>query len=312
MERYFHLHNLRNSSQCSNKNFEISVDILDNELSAPVDTTSPNISIDQAIAQADPTNSATISYTVIFDEAINPATFNATDITTGGTATGVIWSAPTTSDNITWTIQTTAVATDGSIIPTIASGVVQDIAGNNNTASTSLDNIVTFDSNSGSDVDSQTIIEGHTVIKPTNPTKTNYTFINWYSDTELTTLWDFNTDIVNTNMILYAEWQIAIDKTEMVSVTGGTFTQSESFNHTISDFSIGKYEVTYELWNTVYTWANNNGYSFANAGKEGHDGTIGADPTAAKYEPVTAINWRDTIVWCNAYSEKSGRTPACQ
>ena len=32
-------------------------------------------------------------------------------------------------------------------------------------------------------------------------------------------------------------------------------------------------------------------------------------PTAAKYEPVTNINWRDAIVWCNAYSEMRGLTP---
>lgn len=96
---------------------------------------------------------------------------------------------------------------------------------------------------------------------------------------------------------------------DMVAVSGGTFQQDIDFNHTISDFSIGKYEVTYYLWHTVYTWATANGYSFANEGKEGQDGTAGAVPTSAKYEPVTTISWRDTIVWCNAYSEMSGRTP---
>ncbi len=99
----------------------------------------------------------------------------------------------------------------------------------------------------------------------------------------------------------------------LVSVPGGTFTQtdgSESFSHTISAFKMGKYEVTYELWYTVYQWAISNGYAFANAGREGHDGIDGAMPTAAKYEPVTLINWRDMIVWCNAYSEKSVLT-AC-
>ena len=39
---------------------------------------------------------------------------------------------------------------------------------------------------------------------------------------------------------------------------------------------------------------------------EGHDGSIGANPTSAKYEPVTTISWRDCIVWCNAYSEMAG------
>jgi formylglycine-generating enzyme required for sulfatase activity len=95
-------------------------------------------------------------------------------------------------------------------------------------------------------------------------------------------------------------------------VTGGTFTQtngSQSFTHTISTFYIGQYEVTYELWYMVRNWAIINGYKFANAGREGNDGVDGAAPTAAKYEPVTRVNWRDMIVWCNAYSEMIGYTP---
>jgi formylglycine-generating enzyme len=99
----------------------------------------------------------------------------------------------------------------------------------------------------------------------------------------------------------------------LVSIRGGTYNQQDnsgnSFSHTISNFQIGKYEVTYELWYTVRTWAESNGYSFANKGKEGQDGTAGAAPTSAKHEPVTTINWRDAIVWCNAYSQMKGLTP---
>jgi formylglycine-generating enzyme required for sulfatase activity len=101
--------------------------------------------------------------------------------------------------------------------------------------------------------------------------------------------------------------------TELASVPGGTFTQTDgtvSFNHTISAFKMGKYQVTYELWYTVYQWAITNGYTFQDAGAEGSNGRIGAAPTAAKYQPVTSINWRDAIVWCNAYSQKIGLSPA--
>jgi formylglycine-generating enzyme required for sulfatase activity len=103
-----------------------------------------------------------------------------------------------------------------------------------------------------------------------------------------------------------------IDFETLMPVLGGTFTQTDgtnSFSHTISNFRIGKYEVTYILWYTVYQWAISNGYTFANAGMEGNNGTIGAAPTAAKYEPVTSINWRDIIVWCNAYSQMTGLAP---
>ena len=102
------------------------------------------------------------------------------------------------------------------------------------------------------------------------------------------------------------------DSSALVSVPGGTFTQTDgtySFSHTVSAFKMGKYQVTYDLWYTVHTWGVANGYAFQNAGVEGNSGTDGAAPTAAKYHPVTNVNWRDVIVWCNAYSQMSGFTP---
>jgi formylglycine-generating enzyme required for sulfatase activity len=72
---------------------------------------------------------------------------------------------------------------------------------------------------------------------------------------------------------------------------------------------MGKYQVTYDLWYKVYTWAIANGYTFQNAGTEGCCGTDGATPTTAKYQPVTIISWRDAIVWCNAYSQMTSLTP---
>lgn len=100
---------------------------------------------------------------------------------------------------------------------------------------------------------------------------------------------------------------------EMVSVSGGTYNQedtsSNSFSHTVSAYQIGKYEVTYEFWYEVYQWALSHGYIFANAGKEGNDGIDGALPTSESHEPVTNINWRDAIIWCNALSEISNLNP---
>jgi formylglycine-generating enzyme required for sulfatase activity len=78
---------------------------------------------------------------------------------------------------------------------------------------------------------------------------------------------------------------------------------------TISAFYMGETEITYELWYAVRIWAESNGYTFANNGKEGNAGTIGAYPTSAKQEPVTGVSWRDAVVWCNAYSEAANKTP---
>ena len=70
----------------------------------------------------------------------------------------------------------------------------------------------------------------------------------------------------------------------------------------LSGFEMGESETTYALWNEVYDWATHadrgaNKYTFANAGVKGSSGT-GSDN-----EPVTTVNWRDVIVWCNAYTE---------
>ncbi|UTC66452.1 MULTISPECIES: formylglycine-generating enzyme family protein [unclassified Treponema] len=81
----------------------------------------------------------------------------------------------------------------------------------------------------------------------------------------------------------------------------------------LSPYKLGKTEVTYELWHEVLTWAEGKGYTFANKGREGSAGTVGAAPTdEGKEEPVTTISWRDCIVWCNAYTEmKLGSDEQC-
>ena len=80
----------------------------------------------------------------------------------------------------------------------------------------------------------------------------------------------------------------------------------------LSPYKLGKTEVTYELWYRVHTWAESNGYTFANRGREGSHGTDGAAPTANKNNPVTEISWRDCIVWCNAYTQmKLGSDEQC-
>lgn len=67
---------------------------------------------------------------------------------------------------------------------------------------------VTFESNGGTLVESITDVEGNTTISaPTNPTKEGYTFAGWYiDDNEFSQIWDFDTDVVTSNMTLYAKW----------------------------------------------------------------------------------------------------------
>lgn len=65
---------------------------------------------------------------------------------------------------------------------------------------------VLFDSDGGTAVAQQTIEEGGKVTKPTDPTKDGNTFDGWYSDTALTTAWDFDNDTVTANTTLHAKW----------------------------------------------------------------------------------------------------------
>ena len=74
----------------------------------------------------------------------------------------------------------------------------------------------------------------------------------------------------------------------------------------LSSYTIGKHEVTVEIWDKVYYWAKDNGYTFEFDG-EGHEEDHPLDD-----HPITKVSWRDCIVWCNAYTEmKYGDTEHC-
>ncbi|MBN2433985.1 MAG: SUMF1/EgtB/PvdO family nonheme iron enzyme [Spirochaetes bacterium] len=99
---------------------------------------------------------------------------------------------------------------------------------------------------------------------------------------------------------------------DMIFVKGGSFIQQDanavsgkvnkSFIHNVSSFYIGKYEVSYEIWKSVYDWAVIKGYTFDNEGLPGMVEEIKIEDTGKL--PVTNISYYDALVWCNAYSEK--------
>jgi sulfatase modifying factor 1 len=74
---------------------------------------------------------------------------------------------------------------------------------------------------------------------------------------------------------------------------------------------IAETDVTYQLWNAVYTWATTTAtdkYIFANA--DTRRNTVGNDLL-----PVDWVSWREAMVWCNAltecYNAKNGTSYAC-
>jgi formylglycine-generating enzyme required for sulfatase activity len=107
----------------------------------------------------------------------------------------------------------------------------------------------------------------------------------------------------------YAMKQISAGRV-IAETNSGVFSKAKTQNIQIAAFKIGETEVSYELWYAVREWAETaKGYTFFNKGREGKDGKDGAAPGANKNHPVTYINWRDAVIWCNAYSEATGKTP---
>lgn len=85
---------------------------------------------------------------------------------------------------------------------------------------------VTFDSQDGSKVASQTISYGEKVVEPTRPTKEGHAFIGWYTETSYTHEWNFESDIVIKDITLYARWTIA-EYTVTFNTNGGSEVKSQ-------------------------------------------------------------------------------------
>lgn len=70
--------------------------------------------------------------------------------------------------------------------------------------------IVTFDSQGGSGIASQSIQQDGLVTAPTNPTRDGYTFGGWYKESVCTTSWIFASDIVTADTTIYAKWTMIV------------------------------------------------------------------------------------------------------
>lgn len=118
---------------------------------------------------------------------------------------------------------------------------------------------VTFDSQGGSKVDSQTVSHGGTVTEPTAPTYEGYTFGGWYTEAGCTTEYDFTTAVTE-SLTLYAKWkdvtcptgEITVDKSKwntfLNNITFGLFFKdTQKVTITASDNSGDNVTITYLL-----------------------------------------------------------------
>ena len=106
-----------------------------------VDTTSPTVTVEQAVGQADPTTGNSVTFTATFSEVVTG--FDQTDVVIGGTAGATTVTVTDTGDGRTFTITVGGFAQAGTVTASVNAGAATDAAGNANLASTSVDNTVT-------------------------------------------------------------------------------------------------------------------------------------------------------------------------
>jgi len=103
---------------------------------------------------------------------------------------------------------------------------------------------VSFDSNSGSTVKSQTVTKNSTVKEPTEPTRDGYTFLGWYNGTRK---FDFSTKITS-NITLTAKWEKEVEEVvvsyKIVDVQNSTVPQAKLYILAGKDVVRGTIDVT--------------------------------------------------------------------
>jgi hypothetical protein len=86
----------------------------------------------------------------------------------------------------------------------------------------------------------------------------------------------------------------------MISVEGGTWPEDSGISpQSVVAFQLGKYEVTWNEWREVQSWAVLNGYTDLDGIGDG----------GGENGPVVNVSWYDVVKWCNAKSEMEGLIP---
>ena len=93
--------------------------------------------------------------------------------------------------------------------------------------------VVTFDSDGGSEVESQNIYHGNKVAQPEDPIREWYTFVGWYNGS---TVYDFTTPVTS-NLTLTAHWANNVWTMEAISPNGTIEWNEITFSNATVSFS---------------------------------------------------------------------------
>jgi uncharacterized repeat protein (TIGR02543 family) len=194
--------------------------------------------------------------------------------TTSSTSTTIDAYASTTTTTTTITPSTTTIAPTTTSTSTTIAPLYE----------------VTFNSDGGSFVNSQTINYGGKVTQPIDPTKTNYIFSGWYKESTLINLWNFDLDTITTNTILYAGWMFDSNPALWAkSVTAGTDTSE--FNSVAVDSSGNVYAAGYQKGTGSYTYGEGVSVAGSYAGTDYYDGNV----VLVKYNSSGAALWAKSV-----------------
>ncbi len=93
------------------------------------------------------------------------------------------------------------------------------VAGNSYELKANFSQNIVFDSQGGSAIVNQIVDYGSKITQPAEPTKAGYDFKGWYKEAECINAWDFATDTVTQNIILYAKWTTSTPLPTVYTVT---------------------------------------------------------------------------------------------
>ncbi len=179
--------------------------------------TDSSVSADISVSASFAINTYTLTYTAGANGSLSGSTTQVVNYGSSGSAVTAV--ANTGYHFVQWSDGVlTATRTDSSVSADIS--VTASFAINQYT--------VTFDSQGGSAVSSQTVNHGGLVSVPTAPTWSGHVFVGWYKEASCTNQWVFGTDTVTTDTTLYAKW---ISSTKLVASDGAA---SDTFGRSVA------------------------------------------------------------------------------
>lgn len=120
---------------------------------------------------------------------------------------------------------------------------------------------ITFDSNGGSSVSAQKVLNGQKATKPTDPKREGYTFTGWYKDLVSETKFSFTED-VTASQTIYAKWtanqyNLTFDVNGGDSLDSSENTKTVTYDEKYGDLPIPTREgYTFQGWFTDDTFTN--------------------------------------------------------